>query len=141
MIPDEALLNIIKKVLATDNHNIHLIKELPDADDVDMTRALLEASGVEADYPGYAYQNAGFSTSPTIVSPDDGLTVGEEKTFQPSGMSTPQTIYGYWVTLPVGTDMNELFVFRRFETPLVLLNDDSQIKITVNLYDKDFSPP
>jgi len=64
-----------------------------------------------------------------------------ERIFQPAGMSVSQTIYGYYVTFKARDTSVVLWIWRRFTTPLVLLNDSSQIKITVKVYDKDFSPP
>lgn len=138
MIPDEALLNLIARISEAGEPTIHLIKnDLGATPDKDATTAGLTL----ADYPGYAPIVLTPHGAPSIVSPDDGTQSWDEVTFQPSGMSSPQTIYGYKVTFPTPSLGDKLLAWRRFPTPLVLLNDSSQIKITFSLYDKDFSPP
>jgi len=138
MIPDEALLNLIYKIRDPAEPTIHLCQSDPGATaDKDITMGSL----TEASYPGYSAITLTPHALPAIVSPDDGFEEWDEVTFQPSGMSSPQTIYGYWVTFVGPTSVDKLLAWRRFTTPLILLNDDSQIKITFKLYDKDFSPP
>lgn len=140
MIPDEALINILDNMIQIGTVKMFLVKSNPSSADKDMT--LSELAGDEADYPGYS--SGGLTVtwgSRTIVSPDDAIATSTTCHFQPSGMSTPQTIYGYWITFPHFGVGDKLWMWKRFDTPLVLASDASTIDIVVSIYTKDFSPP
>lgn len=117
---------------------VRLVKtDITGTADDDMTRSILIAE--EADYPGYAAINlAGTLPAANLDGADRGLIDADPITFQPSGMSTPQTIYGYFVEK--GTGPQYLLIWRRFSTPQVMASDASELTIDMDFLDDNFTP-
>jgi len=140
MIPDEALTNVLVSVLTYGVCQLRLVKSDPVLADKDCI--LSDLLGREADFPGYPSGGANPTWgSPSIVSPDDGKMTCAPVHFQPSGMTSPQTIYGYFMTFNSVVAGQVLLVWVRFTTPLILASDASTIDLVVNLYDRNFLPP
>jgi hypothetical protein len=105
------------------NGSIGLVKS-PFSPDPALTLADLD----EADYSGYARQGIGHPTIPFTST--DGLEYVEGTTcrFMPSDTTTPNTIYGMFLTTGSGT--TTLWASDAFDNPIFLTGPSRQVTIT-----------
>jgi len=87
-------LNWINRVVASPTYAVHLYQ-----DDITIDRDSIapDFTAVEADYDGYADQNATGWTAGVINAGNAGESTADAQTYTCTGDTTPNTIYGYYI--------------------------------------------
>lgn len=106
--------------------------------------ALVLADLTEADFPGYARQNYLSGLSSADLDPHPwGRVISTTFTFQPSGLTVPQTIYGIGVRTSHWngfTFIDRLVILEHFDAPIILAADTDKIQRGVDVYARNFTP-
>lgn len=138
MIPLKGFKEFLRATLFDDDPaaNVFLVKA--DFDDADT--ALDWSDLTEADYPGYAQQVFWDGIqSPDLDSHPWGRIISPTFTFTPSGIVTPQTIYGVGVVKVVSAS-NIIVAINKFDAPVMLASDTHRIERGIDFYSRSFTP-
>jgi hypothetical protein len=139
MFPKEARQAILDEFMRYAGVQMALVMANPAPADDDMTLADLDA--VEADYAGYARQNIPDPGASTIDGLDQATDTTATMTFQPVGLVSPQTIYGYYLTFESRNLATvELWQWVRLLTPVVLATDASQFVRVITIDVQTYNP-
>lgn len=138
MFPKEARQGILDVAMRNSSPAMGLVKALPAGTDDNMTLAAIVAQ--ECDYPGYARTAVPDPGASSINGSNEATDTTVTMTFQPVGMVTPQTIYGYFLTWVPPTLAVRLFCWVRLTTPVVLVDDTSQFQRVLTFDVQTYNP-
>jgi hypothetical protein len=94
-------------------------------------RNLTLSSLTEANYDGYLRQGAGGETITFVGADSYDYVQASTHTFAPTGSSTPNTIYGYFLTY--GSSSTALAYVEQITPPVTLNGPTTEITITARL--------
>lgn len=136
MIPLASKLTWLAAVLKYGaNVYVRLVKTDPTEDDEDIEIGDL----TEADFMGYTATGNPFSAAtPAIDTEDRGKIISALCSFEASGISGSQTIYGIYITADVNASLALLW-WHRFDTPIVINSDGDKIERIIDFYDDELT--
>lgn len=127
IIGQQWLVSILTQLTAADGVldgvKVHLFKN-----DIQITPQMLVSSFVEADYTGYAASGVVVWGTPFLNALQDGIVVGDNKQFHPTGSTVGCDVYGYWIMPTAGSATPILAV--RFSSPVPMTGPLNAIIVT-----------
>lgn len=138
MIPYSGYKEFLRSTLETTTPSAYVFLVKATFDDTDLT--LIFTDLTEADYPGYGQQAYWDGVaSPDLDSHPWGRIISPTFTFHPTGIVTPQTIYGIGIVKTVGV-VKVLVALNLFDAPVVFSADTHQVQRGIDFYSRSFSP-